>query len=145
VGSPLLQGQPREMRTVFADAHYYLSLASMRDESHERAVALSRTLRCAIVTTAWVLTEVGDALATSGQRPVFLDLLRDLRDDPNTILAHATRELFESGVALYARRMDKEWSLTDCISFVVMEQHGIREALTADHHFEQAGFVALLK
>jgi predicted nucleic acid-binding protein len=46
---------------------------------------------------------------------------------------------------LYASRFDKAWSLTDCISFVVMEQQGIREALTGDHHFEQAGFVALLK
>jgi uncharacterized protein len=41
-------------------------------------------------------------------------------------------------------RRDKEWSLTDCISFVVMKERGLTEALTADHHFEQAGFKALL-
>jgi hypothetical protein len=49
------------------------------------------------------------------------------------------------GVQLYAQRPDKEWSLTDCISFVVMTQEGIFDALTGDRHFEQAGFVALLK
>ena len=53
--------------------------------------------------------------------------------------------LFDAGVQLFANRPDKEWSLTDCISFVVMQQEGITQALTADHHFEQAGFQALLK
>jgi predicted nucleic acid-binding protein len=52
--------------------------------------------------------------------------------------------LFDAGLELYSRRPDKEWSLTDCISFVVMEEHGLTEALTTDHHFEQAGFTALL-
>jgi predicted nucleic acid-binding protein len=49
------------------------------------------------------------------------------------------------GIQLYDSRPDKQWSLTDCISFVVMQDRGIVEALTGDHHFEQAGFTALLK
>jgi len=53
--------------------------------------------------------------------------------------------LYQRGINLYAQRPDKEWSLTDCISFVVMSDRGITEALTGDHHFEQAGFRALLK
>jgi uncharacterized protein len=57
----------------------------------------------------------------------------------------AERALMLDGLALYEARPDKEWSLTDCISFVVMKQQGILEAVTADRHFEQAGFVALLK
>jgi predicted nucleic acid-binding protein len=133
------------MRTVFADTQYYLALANKRDALHRRAVALSQSLRCDAVTTAWVLTEVGDALAASEERQIFLDLLDDLRRDPHVTLVDPTRELFEDGLAFYAGRMDKDWSLTDCISFVVMNQRGIREALTGDHHFEQAGFVALLK
>jgi len=56
-----------------------------------------------------------------------------------------TQRLFDAGVVLYGHRMDKHWPLTDCISFVVMEHYGITEALTGDRHFEQAGFVALLK
>ncbi len=56
-----------------------------------------------------------------------------------------TQPLFDSGVALFSKRLDKRWSLTDCISFVVMEEQGITHALTGDRHFEQAGFVALLK
>jgi uncharacterized protein len=53
--------------------------------------------------------------------------------------------LWQRGIELYAERPDKGWSLTDCISFVVMQDRGITDALTADHHFEQAGFTALLK
>ena len=57
----------------------------------------------------------------------------------------ANDELFEQGVGLYDERHDKQWSLTDCISFVVMKQRNLQDALTGDHHYEQAGFTALLK
>jgi predicted nucleic acid-binding protein len=57
----------------------------------------------------------------------------------------ATRRLLEDGVQFYRYRRDKNWPLTDCISFVVMEDEEIRVALTGDRHFEQAGFTALLK
>lgn len=68
-----------------------------------------------------------------------------LETDAKVTVIPADRSWFERGVDLYRRRPDKEWSLTDCISFVVMEEEEIREALTADAHFEQAGFVALLR
>ena len=61
------------------------------------------------------------------------------------MIVDPTRDLFHSGIDLFARRPDKAWSLTDCISFVVMKENRIKEALTGDHHFEQAGFTALLK
>jgi hypothetical protein len=56
----------------------------------------------------------------------------------------SSNELFAAGVELYATRPDKEWSLTDCISFVVMEREGLTDALTGDRHFEQSGFKVLL-
>lgn len=68
-----------------------------------------------------------------------------LRGNVNTPVLPTSAELFDAGLALYPARPDKEWSLTDCTSFVVMQREGITEALTDDHHFEQAGFVALLK
>lgn len=73
---------------------------------------------------------------------VFLD---GFRKSPKVEVTPATRELFESGWNLYAARPDKDWSLTDCISFVVMQERGITDALTGDHHFEQAGFKPLLR
>lgn len=77
-------------------------------------------------------------------RMEFVSTLRDLQANPQMRIVEADPQLFEEGVQLYASRSDKGWSLTDCISFVVMQREGITDALTGDHHFEQAGFVALL-
>lgn len=98
-----------------------------------------------LVTTAWVLTEVGDALVAPGHRECFTQMLDMLARDPNAVVLPATHELFLAGVDLFRSRPDKWWSLTDCISFVVMMRRAITDALTGDHHFEQAGFRALLK
>jgi len=68
-----------------------------------------------------------------------------LHGDANTVIHPAHHDLFQQGLTLYKRRPDKDWSFTDCISFAVMQAEGLTEALTADHHFEQAGFTALLK
>ena len=92
-----------------------------------------------------MLTEVGDALSAAENREVFLKLLAVLHESPDASIIAASEELFERGVELYRQRLDKDWSLTDCISFVVMADEGLTKALTGDRHFEQAGFRALLK
>jgi predicted nucleic acid-binding protein len=133
------------MRLAFADSAFYLAAANPHDELHDAATTLARDFRSRRVTTDFVLVEVGNFLARSDDRPVFLELMDRLRASPNTEIVPADRALLDAGLELYRRRLDKDWSLTDCMSFAVMEQRGIREALTGDHHFEQAGFVALLK
>jgi len=115
------------------------------DSAHARALAASQNRTERLITTAWILTEVADALAVPAMREGFPRLLAALRADPACTIVPPTQELFDRGVELYVRRPDKAWSLTDCISFVVMREHGINEALTGDRHFEQAGFIALLK
>ena len=72
-------------------------------------------------------------------------MFRDLQQQEKLTIIPASRELLDEGLNLYEDRPDKEWSLTDCISFVVMQREGLTEALTGDKHFEQAGFVSLLK
>jgi len=133
------------MKTVFADSSYYFALLSRRDAAHVRAVQFARSYAGRLVTHQWILTEVADGLAAPKNRHGFVKLLQELKKDRSLTMVPATSNLFERGCELYEQRPDKSWSLTDCISFVVMEDHGITEALTADHHFEQAGFVALLK
>lgn len=132
------------MMAAFADTFYYLALLDPTDEAHQRALALSEKRRGRVITTAWVLTEVADALCEPANRLVFTRLIELLRSDPNTEVVPPDEDLFDCGLDLYARRPDKAWSLTDCISFVVMTDRGLTEALTGDHHFEQAGFRALL-
>jgi predicted nucleic acid-binding protein len=133
------------MRTVFADSFYFFALVNKGDPAHGRAVAFLQSYRGRMVTTGRVLTEIGDGLARGDNRASFLQTVDTLRGEPNVSVEACGDELLEQGIDLYRQRPDKEWSLTDCISFVVMQREGITEALTGDHHFEQAGFAALLK
>ena len=98
-----------------------------------------------MVTTEWVLTEVANFLHRPHEREAFVALVTTLRASREVVLLTSQEGLWQQGLNLYANRLDKEWSLTDCISFVVMTDRGIADALTGDHHFEQAGFTALLK
>jgi len=134
------------MTTVFADTYYFLALVNAKDAGHARAVAFTKAFTGRMVTTAWVLTEMADALASSALgRAEFVAAWNDLHIDPDAQVIGCDDQLLAAGIQLYSQRPDKEWSLTDCVSFVVMLRDGITEALTKDRHFEQAGFVALLK
>ncbi len=95
------------------------------------------------MTTEWVLVEVADALAAPAARGVAADFLRAVRTDPLFTVVGYDPAVFDRGFQLYAARPDKGWSLTDCVSFGVMTDHGLTTALTADHHFFQAGFRAV--
>lgn len=131
------------MKTYFADTFYFIALLSTRDASHARAVDFSLRVTARLVTTDYVLAEVGDAISKPTGRFKFAPLVKDLHENPIVNVVASSRELFKRGVELYHRRLDKNWSLTDCISFVVMNDHGLTEALTGDVHFKQAGFVPL--
>jgi len=130
---------------IFADSFYYLALLNPADRAHARAVAATSALTSPLITTGWILTELADALADVTNRVRCSKAIRQLQADPDLRIVSCEAALFDEGLRLYENRSDKEWSLTDCISFVVMQREGIAEALTGDHHFEQAGFVALLK
>jgi predicted nucleic acid-binding protein len=133
------------MKAVFADTFYFLALLNRRDPAHERAIAVSQTAGQAIVTTEFVLLELADALSKPTQREELRAVFALIDAGVNCKVVPAGSELLRRGLALYLERADKEWQLTDCISFVVMEDEGIKDALTGDRHFEQAGFGALLK
>ncbi len=133
------------MKTVFADSFYFFALVNDKDPAHARVTAYLRSFQGRMLTTAWVLTEVGDGLSHPSNRPSFALLIDTLRAEPNVTLVPCSDALLEAGIDLYRQRPDKQWSLTDCLSFVVMQREGLTEALTGDHHFEQAGFIALLK
>jgi uncharacterized protein len=133
------------MSRVFVDTWFYLAALNPADPNHARSLAASGVERRHRVTTDWVLVEVGDALCRHGNREVFSRFYQWLHGHTGTTIIPATRQLLSEGVQLFRHRRDKTWPLTDCISFVVMEDEGMRDALTGDQHFEQAGFTALLK
>jgi predicted nucleic acid-binding protein len=133
------------MNTVFADAFYFVARLNRRDQHHERVLKFSRDFRARIVTTDWVLMEVADALARSECRSSISSFFQHLRQSSSCEVIAASRELLDRALEIYSQHADKEWTLTDCTTFVVMRERGMADALTADHHFEQAGFRALLK
>ena len=133
------------MKPIFADTSYYIALLSEVDERHDSAVEWSERVLGRQVVTEYVLVEFGSALSKVRDRPLYVPFVEHLLADKDTEFIAASDELFRRGRALFGKRLDKSWSLVDCISFVVMRQRRVSEALTTDHHFEQAGFTALLK
>ena len=128
------------MNVVFADTSFYLALINPNDFHHERASRWSRSYHGRIVTTEYVLLELGNTLARGRWREVFLILIGNLQQDKDTVVISASAELFRRGVDLFMGRPDKEWSLTDCISFVVVDQQQLSVVLATDRHFVQAGY-----
>ena len=128
------------------DTAYVLALVNARDQFHSSALALFQRVRAAsaVWVTEGVPTEVGNALARS-QRAEGAAFIERCYTTPNMRIVSVDTALFRRAVDLYRQRGDKTWGLTDCISFVVMREHGLLDALTTDEHFQQAGFRALLR
>lgn len=133
---------------VFLDSAYAIALASPNDDFHARAVVIAGQLKVSaarIFTTRAVILEIGNALAKQRYRRAAVALLQSFESDPSVEVAPLTEEVFRRAFALFRDRPDKEWSLTGCLSFVVMQDRQISNALTTDAHFEQAGLRAMLR
>lgn len=136
------------MTAVFADAGYWIALWRPQDALYERAVTVAEHLGAiTVVTTQLVLTEALDAMAGAGEfrRRFAVQMVRELEQDPDVEIVPQTDAQFQTAVERYGARADQRWSLTDCSSFLVMEERNITEALAYDRDFEQAGFTALLR
>jgi len=135
------------MSKVFADAHYWVAIINDQDQSHAAAKAISRTLQGAtIFTTEEALTEVLAFFSERGRhlRQLTAATVRSIAADPMIHIVPQSHQSFLTGLAFYEARPDKGYSLTDCISMLVMRQEGIAEILTHDNHFTQEGFTILL-
>jgi uncharacterized protein len=130
---------------AFADTFALIAWLNARDESHERVTKYLESFTGRLVTTEWVLMELADALCAPSARATTIAFLKAVRADPFFEVVAYAPVVYQAGFQLFESRQDKGWSLTDCISFSVMKEQGIMEALTADHDFEQAGFRAVFK
>lgn len=133
------------MITSFIDTSFLIAFVLTDDEHHRRAVAWHHVIQGGLLTTEYVLVEFVDALWDPPLRPLAVETVSVLRRRAGVQVVPASTLLFDDGLAMFADRRDKEWSLTDCLSFVVMQRREVTDALTSDHHFEQAGFRALLR
>jgi predicted nucleic acid-binding protein len=134
------------MRTVFADTGYWVALLNPRDQLHGKAKSVSASLgQTRIVTSEMVLDELLASLSAPPARATVISAVNNIVSNPNVEVVPQTSLQFREAFALYKTRTDKEWSLTDCASFNLMKERAITEALAHDEHFEQTGFVALLR
>ena len=136
------------MNELFADAGYWIALFHPRDRLHSKALVVSQSIgRRRIVTSQAVLTEFLNHFAAFGAqfREKAVQVVQSLRQSSQVEIIEQSPARFEAALALYAKRPDKAWGLTDCDSFLLMQQRGITEVLAHDEHFIQAGFIALLR
>ena len=135
------------MRTVFIDTLYWVAFINPKDQWHQKASHVKETLGSFRgITTESVLIEVANFFSTFGAeaRKTIADVIHDILSDPEIETVSHTREALLSGLFFYAARLDKRYSLTDCLSMNVMSERGLTEILTHDSHFAQEGFYTLL-
>lgn len=132
------------MNKIFLDTSFTIALINDKDQYHEKAheILPIYTLDYLITTDA-VLLEIGNALAKNYRNEAF-EIIKTLRNSNKTEVVEINKSSFEQGLELYGKFNDKTWGLVDCISFVVMKENNITDALTSDKHFVQAGFRALM-
>ena len=136
------------MNGVFADTGYWIALFNPRDQLHAKAVTASQVLQGRqIVTSQMVLTEFLNHYAALGQpfRQRAVQVVRSFQSNADVEIVPQTDGQFAAALTLYAQRPDKEWKITDCASFLIMQERGIVEALAHYDHFQQAGFIPLLR
>lgn len=136
------------MNLVFADTAYWLALTNPFDQHHARAVDVSTTLaHCRFITTDAILTEFLNALADKGPhiRAAAVQMVEAILRNPRVTVVPQNRRAFSRSLTFYKARPDKGYSLTDCWSMLLMRERRLSDALTTDRHFEQEGFVALLR
>jgi predicted nucleic acid-binding protein len=132
------------LQDVFADTGFWVALVIKQDQHHLRAQQWSLQVGGRIITTAAVVLETSNMLARPAWRGHAVALIDNLRQRPDVSIVALSPDLWNRGWELYRDRPDKGWSLTDCISFLVMEDSNLQDALTPDEHFRQAGFRALM-
>lgn len=132
---------------MFVDTSFWLAFLMLRDQYRGPALRWNAWLTERAhqrLTTELVLWELLNSLAVTPARTSAAAIYRGCQAGAGVELVRFDSEQLEKGLMLYEARKDKSWSLTDCLSFIVMRERGLTDALTADQHFQQAGFRALL-
>jgi len=133
------------LNKTFIDTSFIIASINQRDENHNKAIELSRMYENKpLVTTDIVLFEIGNAL-TKKFKEEYIQLINQFQLSDEVQIIYSDAKLFQNAFDIYKSYEDKLWSLVDCLSFYIMTELKITEALTSDKHFEQAGFIALMR
>lgn len=135
-------------QAVFVDTSAWLALINESDADHAKAKTIRDKLlhsKKRFFVTEYIIVEIANSLCKARWRTHAVKLINSIRETEFIEVVEIDKEAYEEAWQMYSGRTDKEWSLTDCVSFAVMKRYGIRDAFTNDHHFEQAGFEVLIK
>ncbi|EDN71000.1 conserved hypothetical protein [Beggiatoa sp. PS] len=132
---------------IFVDTSFFIALLNSKDEHHQKALALQKQLSAnniRKVTSEYILLELGDGLSNLRFRHLAVQVLDLIYQDNSFDIIPTSSEIFTKALKLFKKRPDKAWGMTDCTSFIILWDLMLDTVLTADHHFQQAGFRALL-
>ncbi len=135
-------------RELFVDTSGFFALLVVKDPQHgiaERILRRAQGEKRRLITTDYVLDEITTLLKTRGAAELVEPLFERVFQSQACRVEWTSEARFGKVRAFFRKHSDQDWSFTDCLSFCVMKEFGLREALTTDSHFKQAGFVALLK
>lgn len=133
------------MNRIFVDTGFVIGLINQRDQYHQQASELANRFEgYPLLVTDAVLLEIGNALVRNYKKEV-IEIIEQFFDSDEVEVVRLTPQLFDQAFALYKMYEDKQWGLVDCISFAVMREAGVSQALTFDRHFVQAGFQVLMR
>jgi len=133
---------------VFVDSFAWIAAINKSDNYHEISLKILEELlnkQARLITTNYVVVETINALSKVKFRKTVIEFIDKLRKSPNVQIVKITDEIYNNAWTLYQQRMDKDWGITDCTSFEVMQMFNIRKAFTSDKHFEQAGYSLIVK
>ncbi|MBI4685823.1 MAG: type II toxin-antitoxin system VapC family toxin [Nitrospirae bacterium] len=128
------------MSGIFLDTGYLIALVNKKDNLHKAAVEASEKFHGPFLTTQLVLIELANSLCLPPQKPLAIKIIDKIQSDPLTTVIPLTYDRFEKALSLYKKRTDKSWGMIDCFSFIAMDEFSVKQALTFDEHFRQAGY-----
>lgn len=135
------------MKTLFVDTFYWIAVTNPKDNWHQKCLEVREEIKsCQLLTTELVLVEFLNYFSEGGDRlrKIAVNVVKAIMGDANIEVVFQSYDLFNAGLELYEQRLDKGYSMVDCISMVVMRDRSLNEALTHDQHFSQEGFSILL-
>lgn len=133
------------MKQIFIDTVFLIALLNHNDTYHRASVDFYQRFDGSYVTSEWILLELADGMSYSSHaRALYLELRQTLLESKNFQVVPLDSLTYTDAIEMFGKHNDKRWSLTDCTSFVIMKDQGLTKALTADHHFTQAGFEIVL-
>ncbi len=127
-------------RIIFLDSGYLIALIRKRDMCHAAALEASELYTGPFLTTDLILVELANSLSKPPYRKTVVTVIEKIQADNDTTVVPFASEGMSKAFSLFKRRGDKTWGIVDCFSFVVMKEKRIKQVLTFDDHFRQAGF-----